>query len=92
MIRKWPSESCTEHIWAKVIKEGFRTPLGIVYLWAGNNCEEENQRVLQCISSGITDQGGNHEVEDLDECTDTTGSMLLDLTEEHDLVLVNMED
>lgn len=99
---KRASESCTEHIWANGFIGGFRTLLSIAYLWTGNNCTEENQRVFQCISSDIKDQGNNHEIvilrdkhahiEYLDGYTYATGNILLDLCEEHDLALVHTED
>ena len=88
-------KECAEHLWLKDTVAGEQTLLGFVYLWTGSNVKEENRRM-------INEQGEEHEIiivgdmnahiEDLDGYTDSTGNMLLDMCERHDLVLVNTSE
>lgn len=92
-------QECKEHLWLKGKVAGEQTLLGFVYLWTGANAKEENKKMLECIASDINELGGgceiiilgdmNAHIEDMDGYTDSTGSMMLDMCERHDLVVCN---
>ncbi|MDJ1305866.1 MAG: reverse transcriptase domain-containing protein, partial [Candidatus Midichloria sp.] len=93
-------KECDEHLWLKGKVAGEPTLLGVVYLWTGTGAKEENRKMLECISRDVSEVGEGSEIiimgdmnahiEDLDGYTDSTGSILLEMVEKHDLVLCNI--
>ncbi|XP_070381155.1 uncharacterized protein [Dermacentor albipictus] len=97
--RKRVNSQCQEHLWLSGTMSGKETWLGVTYLWTGINCTEKNKELVECISADIRgfENGAeivplgdmNAHIQDLDGYTDNNGKLMLDLCEQHNLVIVN---
>lgn len=97
------NENCEEHMWVKGTLAGRETLLGVAYLWSGDDSEvrEKNEKLVSCIKRDLDQlrQSGevilvgdmNAHIEDLDGYTDRNGKLVLDMCEDHNLIVVNRE-
>lgn len=95
------NQGCKEHLWVCGTVGGKKTRLGVAYLWTGNDAREQNKELVDCLRKDIKKfkESGevilvgdlNAHIEDLDGYTDYSGSMVLDMCEEQQLVIVNRE-
>ena len=92
---------CKEHLWLSGTVAGKQAFLGVVYLWTGSDSKEQNNELVNCLKNDINEFSAlgeiilvgdmNAHIDDLDGYTDYNGSLLLNLCEEQNLIIVNRD-
>ncbi|XP_064474516.1 uncharacterized protein LOC135388711 [Ornithodoros turicata] len=92
-------QNCSEHMWIETTLNKRKLAIAGVYWWTGAQ-EEKNITMAKCLEKDIEDLKKTHDImilgdfnahlEELDGRLDKNGQRLLNIAENHDLIIANL--